>query len=142
MPSVIGIGSTSPFVAVAPRQRLLRGAELDSVVTGIGALSNGLGDNVPSGQYAAIDMTVEDLGDDEEFMSSPGRVLVDSIGTEHGLGVPATGAHDGPVQAITLQPGESGKMTIVHDIPVDAEPDHMLLKDHDVMTEPVRLDLG
>lgn len=112
---------------------------LDPVVTGPGRLANSRGDNDPSGQYLAIDMTVENIGAEEERMPSPGQSPLGSSGTEHRLAACRWQRLRPARPAITLPPGESGEMTIVYDVPVDTEPDHMLIRGRTVLNDPVRL---
>ncbi|GAA1076499.1 hypothetical protein [Nocardiopsis metallicus] len=84
-------------------------------------------------------MTVENIGAEEERMPSPGQSPLGSSGTEHRLAVCRWQRLRPARPAITLPPGESGEMTIVYDVPVDTEPDHMLIRGRTVLNGPVRL---
>ena len=116
---------------------------LDSVTPGIDTITGHDRENVPAGQYVAIEVTAENTGDQEEYLSSSMQALVDTDGIEYEMDIPASTDHmDDPGDSPTLNPGETGDLTLVYDIPDDAEPGHMLVSDHSVETDPARLDVS
>ncbi|WP_017583098.1 DUF4352 domain-containing protein [Nocardiopsis valliformis] len=96
---------------------------------GIAEASSVLDDYTADGQYVAVSITAENIGNEPTYFENNGQKLYDTEGRQFGHDTEATIAmDDGPMMG-ELNPGQSGDFTVVFDIPADAEFDHIELGD-------------
>lgn len=96
---------------------------------GIAEASDILGTYTADGQYVAVSITAENIGNEPTYFENTGQKLYDAEGRQFGHDTDATIAMDDGPMLGELNPGQSGDFTVVFDIPADAEFDHIEVGD-------------
>ncbi|MGW5876468.1 DUF4352 domain-containing protein [Nocardiopsis terrae] len=99
------------------------------VEDGLTEASGALDTYTAEGQYVAVSVTAENIGNEPTYFENTAQKLYDAEGREFGHDSDATIALDEGPMLGELNPAQSGDFTVVFDIPADAEVDRIEVSD-------------